>query len=594
MIVYGDPSRLEPLERCVETLNLMLEQAQTAELRPARVRGLVERAGELEQALFDAPEGVGTESARSRDLAAARRVTTLAATAYEHSFSGTPGEACRAVGASRRALAPMRGRGGTIRVKVPEGFAFYGLTLQSYRDQALRWAIERENAADRRVLVVGIRTIGTTLSAVVMATLRARGFGAKRITVRPSGQPLERRLEVPLPDAPFGIVVDEGPGLSGSSMLAAAEAMRRTGIDDIALLPAHGNGPGARAPAEARSRWRSFRSYPALDSPPRFGERTLAEELWTGVRTAFGDLVRVTEVGGGAWRAVHYGGERAWPAVLRPLERPKLLCASRDGGRVLFKFCGHATAPGMDRTLAAKIARRSAPLAALGFAPRLLGEMHGFVAWEWVEGRPLGSQDASLPFLVRMGTYIARAALPPLSPEASHEARERTAAMLRANAGATLGDEAVRAAEAEFRRAGAEPGAPGAGDGHLAPHEWIRSRSGTIVKTDIGGHDVDHTWTGPQPVIWDLAGALEEWDLHGAQAEALLRGYRDGGGAPPAPAALHAYRTAFAAHRAGQTAFFAEVERNAAERARLELARERWRGQLSRCLAADPAEAARW
>lgn len=592
MIVYGDPSRREPLERCVETLNLMLEQAQTADLRPARVRGLVERAGELEQALFDDSEEVGTLRARSRDLAAARRVTTLAATAFDRSFSGTPGEAARAVGASCRALAPLRRRCGTVDVKVPEGFAFYGLMPQSYRDQALRWALEHENAPDRRVLVVGIRTIGTTLSAVVMATLRARGFRAKRITVRPSGQPLERRLEVPLPGAPFGIVVDEGPGLSGSSMLAAAEAMRRTGIDDIALFPAHGNGPGG-APAEARSRWRSFRSYPAMDSPQRFGERTLAEELWTGVRTAFGDLVRVTEVGGGMWRAAHYGGERAWPAVLRPLERPKLLCASQDGGRVLFKFCGHATAPGMERTLAAQNARRSAPLAALGFAPRLLGEMHGFVAWEWVDGRPLGIQDASLPFLVRMGAYIARAALPPLSPEASHEARERTAAMLRANAGEILGNEAVRAAEAEFRKGRDEPSAPGAGDGHLAPHEWIRSRSGAIVKTDVGGHDVDHTWTGPQPVIWDLAGALEEWDLHGAQAEAMLRGYGDAGGPPPAPATLHAYRTAFAAHRAGQTAFFAEVERDAPERARLELARERWRAQLTRCLVADPAGAAR-
>jgi hypothetical protein len=593
MIVYGDPARREPLERCVETLNLMLEQARTAELRPARVRGLVERAGELEQALFDAPEVLATEPARSRGLAAARRVTTLAATAFDRSCSGPPGEAGLSIGASCRALDSLRGRGGTIRVKVPEGFAFYGLMLQSYREQALRWAREREGAADRRVLVVGIRTIGTTLSAVVMATLRAQGFGAKRITVRPTGQPLERRLDVPLRAAPFGIVVDEGPGLSGSSMLAVAEAMRGAGIEDVALFPAHAGGPDARATAEARSRWRSFRCYPAQDSPPRVGERMLAEELWTGVRPAFGDLIRVTELGGGLWRAAHYGGERAWPAVLRPLERLKLLCASRDGGRVLFKFCGHATAPGMERTLAAQTARRSAPLAALGFAPRLLGEMHGFVAWEWVEGRPLGIQDASFPFLARMGAYIARAALPPLSPDASHEARERTAAMLRANAGEILGEEAARAADAEFRKGGAEPGAPGAGDGHLAPHEWIRSRSGAVVKTDVGGHDVDHTWTGPQPVHWDLAGALEEWDLHGAQAEALLRGYGDAGGTPPAPATLQAYRTAFAAHRAGQTAFFAEVERDEPERARLELARERWRSQLTRCLAADPVGAAR-
>ncbi|HYJ32745.1 MAG TPA: hypothetical protein VE326_05945 [Candidatus Binatia bacterium] len=593
MIVYGDPARREPLERCVETLNLMLEQAESADLRPARVRGLVERAGELEQALFDAPDALGTESARARGLAAARRVTTLAAEAFDRSCSGRAAEARREIGASHRALAPLRRRGGTLVVKVPEGFAFYGLMLQSYREQALGWARHHESATDRRVLVVGIRTIGTTLSAVVAAALRGRGFGVKRITVRPSGHPSDRRVEQSLPQAPFGIVVDEGPGLSGSSMLAVADAMRRSGVEEIALLPAHARGPGAGASAELRVRWRSFRPYPAQDSPPRFGDRTLAEELWTGVRTAYGELASATEVGGGAWRTAHDGGERAWPAVLRALERSKLLCASRDGARILFKYCGHATAPGMERTLAAQTARRSAPLAAQGFAPRLLGEMHGFVAWEWVEGRPLGIQDASFPFLARMGAYIARAALPPLSAEEAHEARERTAAMLRANAGETLGADAVRAAEAEFRKGAVERGVPAAGDGHLAPHEWVRSRSGSIVKTDVGGHDVDHTWTGPQPVVWDLAGALEEWDLHGAQAEALLRGYQEAGGAPPGPAALHAYRTAYAAHRAGQTAFFAEMERDAAERARLDLARERWRDQLTRCLAGDTAGAPR-
>ncbi len=29
-------------------------------------------------------------------------------------------------------------------------------------------------------------------------------------------------------------------------------------------------------------------------------------------------------------------------------------------------------------------------------------------------------------------------------------------------------------------------------------------------KVDVGGHDLDHTWTGSQPVPWDLAGAMEE------------------------------------------------------------------------------------
>jgi hypothetical protein len=589
MIVYGDLSRQESLERCVETLNLMLEQTASADPRPSRVRGILVRAGELEQALFDSPE-IFPAPVRTRGLAAARRTTSLAGKAFDRACSGTSDEARAALRASLAALAVIRGCRGTLRVRTPEGFAFYALYFQSYRSQALAWAKEHEGSPEGRVLVTGIRTIGTSLSAVVAAALRARGFHVKRVTVRPGGHPYARRVEAPLPAAAFGIIVDEGPGLSGSSMLAVADAMQRAGIGVVSLFPAHGKGPGGKASESSRRRWREFRSYPADASPPRFEGRSLAEQLWSGMGPAIsGALDRTLEIGGGAWRSAHYESERAWPAICRPLERPKLLCASRDGGSVLFKFCGLATAPGLERTLAAQAARRAAPLAALGFAPRLLGETHGYVAWEWVDGHPLDVQDASFPLLLRMGAYIARAALPPLSPEDAKAARERIEAMLRANTAESLGEQAAGVAEAEFRRSTVNPGAPRAGDGHLAPHEWIRSTSGTIVKTDIGGHDVDHTWTGAQPVHWDLAGALEEWDLHGTQAQALLRGYHDAGGAAVAPAALHPYRTAYAAHRAGQAAFFGGVESDPAERERLQRSYERWRGQLTRCLAEDSA-----
>ena len=312
----------------------------------------------------------------------------------------------------------------------------------------------------------------------------------------------------------------------------------------------------------------------------------------TGVRPAVGgDLAHGLDVGAGAWRRLHYESERAWPAVCRALERPKLLGASRHGARVLFKFCGFASAPGLDRTLAAQVTRRAAPLAARGYSPRLFGEAHGYVAWEWIAGQPLGIQDASMPFLGRMGAYIAHAAGAPLSAEAAHAARERVQTMLTVNAGECIGSDAANAAATEMRRLapGAGAGVPQAGDGRLAPHEWIRARSGAIVKTDVGGHDVEHTWTGPQPVVWDLAGALEEWDLHGTQEAAVLGGYEEAGGRRVPAADLHAYRVAYAAHCAGQTGVFAALESDPGERERLRRAFERWRGQLDRCLAEGPA-----
>ncbi|MGE5179450.1 MAG: hypothetical protein ACM3PF_10180 [Bacteroidota bacterium] len=592
MIVYGDPSRLEALERCVEILNLMLEQAEEAEPSPSRFRGLLERAGELEQALFDHPEALGPDRiAQARGLAAVRRATSLAATAFERALEGSLTDARVAVRGARTALGPLRGRRASVRIKVPEGFAFYRLYLQGFRNAAILWADDHESAAGRDVLVVGIRSIGTTLSAVVASALRSRGFRVRRATVRPTGHPFERRLEgTRFPRASFGLVVDEGPGLSGSSLLCAAEAMHRAGVGEVAIVPAHAHGPGGRPGGETRGRWSRFACYPADATEVRFRGRGLPDELWAGLRPVItGKLERVADVGGGAWRAFHYTGMSAWPAVCRALERPKLLCAARDGRRVLFKFCGFATAPGLERTLASMVARRGAPLAALGFAPRLLGEAHGFVAWEWVEGRPLGAQDASFPVLERLGAYVAHAAGPALTTTRADGARARLETMLLSNARECLGEDGAAAAVSELRRIPAAAGTPSAGDGHMAPHEWIRSRSGAIVKTDIGGHDVDHTWTGEQPVHWDLAGALEEWDLRGAQAEALIRGYEEAGGHTVEPATLRAYRAAYAAHRAGQAAFFAPLESDAMERDRLERDFERWREQLVRAFAGEPS-----
>jgi hypothetical protein len=592
MIVYGDPARLEPIERSVEIIRLMLEQALASDPNPAGLRGLLVRAGELEQGLYDAPDALGPDPrARRRALAGIRHAATSIAAAFDRSYDRAPEGARLALGRARRALNALRGRAGSAPVAVPEGFAYYALYPESYRDSAIRWARERADSAAKDVLVVGIRTIGTTLSAVVVATLRAQGFAARRLTVRPSGRPFSRTLDgVRIPRASYGVVVDEGPGISGSSMLAVTEAMARAGVQEISLLSAHEQGPGCQASDAARSAWERCRRYAASASPLLFDGRTLAEELWTGVRPLLGgELQRSIDLSGGAWRPLHYENAGAWPAVCRSLERPKVLCISQRGDRVLFKFAGIAAAPGFDRSLANSTARRSARLAALGFSPRLLGEAHGFVAWDWVDGRPLEAKDASPAFLGRMGAYIARASGPPLDATASRAARARTEAMLLANIRECVGTEAHDEAVAELRLVHEEPGWPCAGDGHLAPHEWIRSKGGPILKVDVGGHDLDHTWTGSQPVAWDLAGALEEWDLHGTDETAMLRGYQDAGGATIPGAALRVYRLAYAAHRAGQSSLFAQAESDPEERERLDRAYGRWRDGVVRSLSAAVA-----
>jgi len=163
--------------------------------------------------------------------------------------------------------------------------------------------------------------------------------------------------------------------------------------------------------------------------------------------------------------------------------------------------------------------------------------------------------------------------------------------MLSVNTGEALGDAAAAVALSLFRPVAVLENMPRSGDGHLAPHEWIRTPDGRVLKTDAGGHELDHTWTGRQPVLWDLAGAILEWDLDPAMEHELLDGFARAGGYVCAPLALDAYRAAYAAHRIGQVRLAQDSETDLDERELLEQEYERWREKLALCFGAfSPAE----
>ncbi|PYY00305.1 MAG: hypothetical protein DMG63_06525 [Acidobacteria bacterium] len=76
-----------------------------------------------------------------------------------------------------------------LAVPIPEGFCYYALHPLDYIDLLNENPLSAPAAA-----VVGIRSIGATLSAVVRAWFELRGIPADRITVRPSGHPFDRTL----------------------------------------------------------------------------------------------------------------------------------------------------------------------------------------------------------------------------------------------------------------------------------------------------------------------------------------------------------------------------------------------------------------
>src|SRR5207245_9547085 len=79
---------------------------------------------------------------------------------------------------------------GALSVSPPDGFTYYALHPLDFANVLTRIPGDR-----REYAIIGIRSIGTTLSAVVLAALNAAGSPATRITVRPSGHPYSRNVE---------------------------------------------------------------------------------------------------------------------------------------------------------------------------------------------------------------------------------------------------------------------------------------------------------------------------------------------------------------------------------------------------------------
>src|SRR5919108_1754875 len=131
--------------------------------------------GELESALADSD---------SPDLSKVEQLTNALATALQDerlgsSFSSLVEEVSHLAVPQEIVLSPA------------EGFAYYAL-------HPLDFAALAEHAASpghTPVAVIGIRSIGTTRSAIAAAACRRQRRPAERMTVRPTGHPYNRSLE---------------------------------------------------------------------------------------------------------------------------------------------------------------------------------------------------------------------------------------------------------------------------------------------------------------------------------------------------------------------------------------------------------------
>ena len=519
----------------------------------AWAREVLIAAGQLEQGVHDALVPDAHHAVDER-VAYMHALTRASGRVFYALFSG---EVLRAEDHLRRLQALARAaptlNGVVGHVRIPEGFAYYGVFPEQYCEAAHAWSIEHQADPAPAVLVVGVRSIGTTLAAVVAAALEAAGFTVRSFTVRPVGPPFARELTL-APAAVAGdahaLVVDEGPGLSGSSMAAVAQALWRAGMqpEQVSFLPSHAGEPGPEASAQVREVWQRTRSYVFAPSAPIFCGTTLAQALARGItELGLGEVRHVAEPGSGEWPSTSMPPEAL--ATCRPFARPKFYVTT-DCGDLLLTFYGLASVEGKSLAACAVEVLRQRYLNEFGPPP--LGCVDGFVAVPWVHGTCASPSAAGRVWDDTLARYLVRTRGPVLRRSARAASLERLSNIVAVNAERELGLDCSDWFAAT-RLLHDLPAAYWAAstDGELGPAYWLHTDGGRWCKLGSPVRSHDPTAPGVQPILWDVAGAIADWPLSRQDAATLLCTLEHELGVRVPEPAIDVYLGAFLAYRVG-------------------------------------------
>ncbi|HEX3322178.1 MAG TPA: hypothetical protein VHR84_15840 [Terriglobales bacterium] len=431
-----------------------------------------------------------------------------------------------------------------IAVSRPEGFSYYGLHPDSFAQCTYPSA--------KTFAIVGIRSVGVILSAITSAVLTARGQKAERITVRPIGDPYDRTVKLSDSESKWVIsqtgaeahflVVDEGPGLSGSSFLSVGDALTGLGAspDRITFVGTRVADPTTLCARDAAVRWH------------RFG--------WQKAPDFFQCPPNAEFIGEGKWRSRLLPASTEWPASWLNMERTKFLC---HDGREFLKF------DGLGRYGRA-VLQRNRLIHDNGFGVPLLDNCDGVSTYERIVGSPLSAADLNSDCLQQLAKYCAFRSCSFAAPTQS---ATLLAEMTRHNVREELG------IELELSVNDLDSDQPVITDGKMQPWEWLRDGVGRFIKTDAGTHGDDHFYPGPTDIAWDLAGTIVEWNLDEKSAGIFLEQFRRNGGRTDA-ARLHSFLVAYCAFRVGYCRMAAAALQDPVEQIRFAKAANFYRNRL--------------
>ena len=412
-----------------------------------------------------------------------------------------------------------------------EGFAHYSLYPEQYAVAARRFV---KTIGPRAVTCIGVRTIGVPLAHIVAAVCERHHVPATVHTMRPRGHPFDRRLmlsdrlrqRLRRTRASHFAIVDEGPGLSGSSFAATSDALLELGISSsrIVLFPSW------PAPAAALNSAR--------------GQRTWERHLHF---VAAFDAVFATDghenLSGGAWRERVFGAVSRWPAVQPQHERLKYLTTA-DNRAWISRFAGLGSYGREKRA-------RGERLAAAGFTPPPLMLSRGLLTRSWIDAVPLAPHRLAFGAIDRMAAYVAF--LRRTFPTGGAARVDDLVEMLRTNvreSGAKLCLHAIDALASGARQF-AEPEV--AVDGRMLAHEWLQTSDNVLIKVDGLDHHADDFLPGCRDCAWDLAGTIVEFDLDRRRVSRLVDRYRWVSSDATIERRLPFYRVAYLAYRIGYT-----------------------------------------
>lgn len=579
MLVFGEGRHRERSRDKLDRIRAHLTAADAAGpgiVRHGLLAAALIEAGELAQGVIDSGFAArGRQDARHPPDETVMALATGLARLLARSWRS--GLAC-----PENAVALLDGFGlpplpDEIEVALPEGFAFYAVYPESYLAGA-----ERLRGLGP-VLTVGLRSIGTTLAAIVAGALDA----PSPLTVRPVGHPFDRHLSLApalaaeLASAPSSLiaVVDEGPGLSGSSFAAAIRTLEDLGVasERIHLLPSHPGEPGPEAGGPTRAAWSRVRRHVATFDDVVLGADAPEQRLGSWFADLVGEaLAPLEEISGGAWRALEGSPEPGWPPAQPSFERRKFMLRAASGPWLL-KFAG------LGGIGLGKLDRARA-LAEAGFSPPPAGWRHGFLAEPWLAAPRLtlaGSTRLGRAALVaRVGAYLGFRSRAFTAPDRAGASLETLAVMARHNLREGLGEDVAQRFEPLLSSATGLQRLvrPIETDGRLHAWEWLDSPGG-LLKTDALDHHAGHDLVGCQDVAWDIAGAIVEFDLSGTEADALAAVVEGASGRPVHTALISFLRPCYLAFQLGSWTMSAAAA-SSLERDPIDTLLARYRGQL--------------